>query len=36
MVNVYGPALHEHFGDFLQEVSEFCGKESLPILLGRL
>jgi len=36
MVNVYGPAQHEHSGDFLQELSDFCGKESLPILLGTL
>jgi exonuclease III len=34
VVNVYGPAQHENSGGFLQELSDFCGKENLPILLG--
>lgn len=34
VVNVYGPAQHEKSGDFLQELSAFCDKESLPLLLG--
>jgi hypothetical protein len=34
VVNVYGPAQHENAGDFIQELSEFCDKGNLPILLG--
>jgi hypothetical protein len=34
VVNVYGPAQHENSRGFLQELSDFYGKENLPILLG--
>jgi hypothetical protein len=34
VVNIYGPTEHENYGDFLQELSDLCGKENLPILLG--
>lgn len=34
VANVYGPAQHENSGDFLQELSYFCDKETLPLLLG--
>lgn len=33
VANVYGPAQHENSGDFLQELSDFCDKETLPLLL---
>lgn len=34
VVNVYGHAHHEFSGDFISELSSFCEKETLPIILG--
>ena len=33
-MNVYGPTQHEHSYDFIQEISTFCSRETLPILMG--
>lgn len=32
--NVYGPAQHEVYEDFIKEISKFCDKENLFILMG--
>jgi hypothetical protein len=34
VLNVYGPAQHDLSAAFVQDLSDFCGKEILPILLG--
>lgn len=33
-VNVYGPAKHELSSDFIQMLSAFCERETLPILMA--
>jgi hypothetical protein len=33
-INVYGPANHHFSGMFLQELSELCENEMLPIIIG--
>ena len=34
MINVYGPAQHDMSKDFILELSNFCARETLPILMG--
>jgi exonuclease III len=34
ILNVYGPAQHELSMEFILDLSNFCSKESLPILMG--
>lgn len=34
VINVYGPAQHEFLADFISDITSFCEKESLPLILG--
>lgn len=34
VVNVYGPAQHEFSAKFVRDISSFCSRECLPILMG--
>ena len=34
LLNVYGPAHHDLSWNFIQEMSRFCERECLPILMG--
>lgn len=36
VICVYGPAQHECSGGFIDELTEFCNQESLPVVLGGL
>lgn len=34
IINVYGPTKHDMSLEFVQELSAFCERETLPILMG--